>query len=160
MLPISTLYPMSMPKHIYLVYTGEAPFHTSVDGVGGYQGAHYKRRKAIRIATQIHQRIRDMGIQKALTLVIRSPAGVWTDGLFNLKHFYKGADRDTTPHMVVHSLYVDQPAVDDPPTWALLQPDRRLPNILHSFRTSPFSVITSARDSCETLLCDFFYGSR
>lgn len=115
---------MSMTKHIYLVYTGEAPFKTSVDCVGGYQGAHYKRRKAIQIATQIHQTIRDMGIQKALTLVIQSPAGVWTDGLFNLKHFYKGADRDTTPHMVVHSLYAGQPAVDGPPARTLLLPLR------------------------------------
>ena len=119
--------PRSMTKHIYLVYTGEAPYHTSVDCVGGYQGAHYKRRKAIQIATQIHQTIRDTGIKKALTLVIQSPAGVWTDGLFNLKHFYKGADRDTTPHMVVHSLYADKPAVDGPPPWRLLHPDRRLP---------------------------------
>ena len=111
-----------MTKHIYLVYTGEAPLHTSVDCVGGYQGAHYKRRKAIQIATQIHQTIRDMGSKNALTLVIQSPAGVWTDGLFNLKHFYKGADRDTTPHMVVHSLYADQPAVDGPPAQTLLRP--------------------------------------
>lgn len=63
-----------------------------------------------------------MGIQKALTLVIRSPAGVWTDGLFNLKHFYKGADRDTTPHVIVHSLYADKAAVDGPPERTLLRP--------------------------------------
>lgn len=63
--------------HVYLIYTGESPLHMIEEN--GLQGAHVNIDGAKQCAHDVHAEMKKLGMTP-LTIVIKSPAGMWTDG--------------------------------------------------------------------------------